>query len=90
MLFRPSDVENKLTGQPPTHPMRVGCEEDKAEGENGEDGHRERHLARTRTQRGEFPMKSGQQLSLLYEDPVRPLHTLILTNNDFAHALPQF
>ncbi len=32
-------------------------------------------------------MRSGQQLSLLYEDPVRPLHTLILTNNDFAHAL---
>ncbi len=32
-------------------------------------------------------MKSGQQLALLYEDPVRPLHTLILTNNDFAHAL---
>ncbi len=32
-------------------------------------------------------MRSSQQLSLLYEDPVRPLHTLILTNNDFAHAL---
>ncbi len=32
-------------------------------------------------------MRSGQQLSLLYEDPVRPLHTLILTNNDFEHRL---
>jgi len=32
-------------------------------------------------------MRSSQQLALLYEDPIRPLHTLILTNNDFTQAL---